>query len=116
MIRIKSTHLIAMVIIALCQEAGAGDATLDVATAHVPITESTLDSVRGLGDAGFIQLNDVDLQATLSGNVIHSSVTGNNTISNSAFANMEGFATVIQNSGNHVILQNSTIVNFMLSE
>ncbi|MEQ1529660.1 MAG: hypothetical protein ABL925_10110 [Methylococcales bacterium] len=39
---------------------------------------------------------------------------GSNVISGQAFADSSGIATVIQNSGNNVIIQNSTIVNVNL--
>lgn len=46
------------------------------------------------------------------GNIIAgSTVTGYNTVSSGAFTNMSGFATVIQNSGNQVLIQNDLIVN-----
>lgn len=39
------------------------------------------------------------------------SLTGNNSIAGDAFKDMNGFATVIQNSGNQVLIQNDLIVN-----
>jgi hypothetical protein len=50
--------------------------------------------------------------ATQAGNKIYGlTVTGDNIISDHAFDNMNGFATVIQNSGNQVLIQSDTIVN-----
>lgn len=115
--RNRFAHLIAMLITTpLAANSFADDLPADALDGHDPIQETALDTVRGFGAGGFVQLNDVDLQATMTGNVIHSSTTGSNIISNGAFTNLEGFATVIQNTGNHVILQNSTIINFMLNE
>jgi hypothetical protein len=39
---------------------------------------------------------------------------GDNVISGQAFSNSSGIATVIQNTGNNVLIQNSTIVNVNL--
>jgi hypothetical protein len=38
-------------------------------------------------------------------------LTGFNTVTGDAFKGMNGFATVIQNSGNQVLIQNDLIVN-----
>jgi hypothetical protein len=59
-----------------------------------------------------VQHSDIVQNATLDHNTVDSSVTGNNTVSNGAFAGASGLATVIQNSGNNVIIQNATIVNY----
>ncbi|ALP53914.1 hypothetical protein Tel_12645 [Candidatus Tenderia electrophaga] len=94
------------------------DETLAEPLSHataVPLTE--LESTRGQGGGGgFLQLNDMDLDANLNNNFIQSSTSGNNAISHGAFSDSSGFATVIQNSGNHVIIQNATIVNLKLGE
>jgi len=62
-------------------------------------------------DKIFMQMNDVDMKAQMGDNVLDSNVTGNNLISYDAFSDMNGFATVIQNSGNQVIIQSDLIVN-----
>ncbi len=54
--------------------------------------------------------------ATVNHNVINigsgaSLTNGDNLIADGAFANSSGIATVIQNSGNNVVIQDSTIVN-----
>ena len=54
--------------------------------------------------------------ATVNHNVINIGVgasltNGDNLIADGAFANASGIATVIQNSGNNVVIQDSTIVN-----
>ena len=67
----------------------------------------------------FTNIDAVDLtllsqsqDAKQEGNFIYGwTKTGNNSISDHAFDNMNGFATVIQNSGNQVLIQNDTIVN-----
>lgn len=61
-----------------------------------------------------VQTSTNNLTATLNENQALSNVTGSNTVSSSAFAGASGFATVVQNSGNNVIIQNSTILNVEL--
>jgi len=48
----------------------------------------------------------------LSGNIL----TGDNRISDQAFQNMSGVATVIQNTGNQVVIQDSTQINILLNQ
>ena len=64
------------------------------------------------GGAG--ALNFMDLEAALQHNSARANVSGNNSISTGAFSNASGFSTVIQNSGNNVIIQNATILNLDL--
>jgi hypothetical protein len=72
------------------------------------IPDDELDAQRG-GDV--IPVSEATLNATLDGNRITSSLTGTNSVGGSAFTGASGFFTVIQNSGNQVIIQDSTIVN-----
>ncbi|MDC0662393.1 hypothetical protein [Marinobacter sp. SS21] len=63
-----------------------------------------------------IQVNNTEQNAVLAGNVLNGNVvTGNNLISDNAFQNMSGTATVIQNSGNHVVIQDSTQINILFN-
>jgi len=57
-----------------------------------------------------VTMNGSQQDNSISGN----SFTGMNTVSGNAFSNMNGFATVIQNSGNQVLIQNDLIVNVNL--
>lgn len=75
------------------------------------LSETELSGQRGQGLKYVASSN-----AQLGGNVINvgpgaSLHNGSNTISNHAFDNVNGIPTVIQNSGNNVIIQSSTIVN-----
>ena len=63
-----------------------------------------------------VQVNDSDQQALLQNNSISNSVTGNNAISDNAFAGASGISTVIQNTGNQVIIQGSTMVNVLINQ
>lgn len=58
-----------------------------------------------------IQLNNMQLDADLSENVLYTNRTGLNVITNDAFTGAHGIATVIQNSGNQVIINNALILN-----
>ncbi|MDO6441346.1 hypothetical protein [Marinobacter sp. 2_MG-2023] len=63
-----------------------------------------------------LQLNDNQQSAVVTGNRLSGpSMTGNNMISDQAFGNMSGIATVIQNTGNQVVIQDSTQVNILIN-
>ena len=75
-----------------------------------PMTAAALATRRG-GDRAF---NDNQLKGVVSDNQASNLTTGMNVISDGAFAGASGLSTVIQNSGNNVLIQNSTIVNVQL--
>jgi len=62
-------------------------------------------------DKIYMQLNNVGLNADMDNNVLNSNMTGMNLIGYNAFSDMNGFATVIQNSGNQVNVESVTILN-----
>ncbi|MBS3803506.1 MAG: hypothetical protein KGY54_03090 [Oleiphilaceae bacterium] len=63
------------------------------------------------------QLNENQQTGSVSDNVLSGNVaTGDNTISDNAFGNMSGIATVIQNTGNQVVIQDSTQVNILINQ
>jgi hypothetical protein len=74
------------------------------------VPEQTLSENRG----GYTQFNTNNLNAELYNNQASYNITGTNSINSGTFANSSGFATVIQNSGNNVIIQNATILNLRL--
>lgn len=76
-----------------------------------PLPNGVLARHRG-GHA--VELNIANLHAKLSQNKALDNVSGDNYVGQSAFANANGFDAVIQNSGNNVIIQNSTIVNLKM--
>lgn len=55
-----------------------------------------------------------DVDGISSDNVATNTVSGNNILSPGAFADSSGISSVIQNSGNNVLIQNSTVVNLTL--
>ena len=75
-----------------------------------PVSAIELAARRG-GDRVF---NDNQLKGVVSDNHASNLTTGMNTISDGAFSGSAGMPTVIQNSGNNVLIQNSTIVNVQL--
>jgi len=59
--------------------------------------------------------NEINENARLSGNRVGSNVTtGANRISGGSFAGSSGISSVIQNTGNNVIIQDSTQVNITM--
>jgi hypothetical protein len=70
-----------------------------------------LDNERGKGGVDYLTLNNMNLKAELSGNEANNTVTGYNAIDSGAFANAAGINSVIQNTGNNVLIQDATIVN-----
>lgn len=59
--------------------------------------------------------NNNTLNATMSEADARRNITGTNVISSDALSNASGIPTVIQNSGNNVIIQNATIVNLRMN-
>jgi hypothetical protein len=88
------------------------------------ISSEELGGLNGQKDAG-IEIKDVnaiftnvDNKGILGNNAIEGSnstfTTGGNSIAGSAFSGMNGIATVIQNSGNQVLIQNATVVDVIV--
>ncbi len=70
-----------------------------------------LAEARGTEGVDITTLNNMNVKAVLTNNTATNNVTGTNTIDTSAFAGASGMFSVIQNSGNNVVIQDSTIVN-----
>jgi len=84
-----------------------------VETASVPglgprLDAASLDTLRGGDDT--VQ-NNVDIHGQVDGNSAQNTVSGGNTLGGGAFANASGIATVIQNTGSNVLIQNGMSVN-----
>ena len=76
-----------------------------------PIKESRLAEMRG-GDVNInVHSNKQELSGKVGNNSATNVQTGSNTITDGSFANSNGLPIVIQNSGNGVLIQNSTILN-----
>jgi hypothetical protein len=61
-----------------------------------------------------LYVNDVRSRASISNTSTSQLQTGANSIADGAFANSNGLPIAIQNSGNNVVIQNSTILNLQL--
>lgn len=75
------------------------------------ISNFALGTHRG-GDVRVTNTNNLDAQ--LYDNTAISNVTGSNFVTSEAFSSNSGFATVVQNSGNNVIIQNATVLNLQM--
>ncbi len=75
------------------------------------VDEGELSRQRGGAD---LHLNENNASALVSDNIATNLDTGNNSISGEAFSGMSGVPMVVQNSGNNVVIQNSTILNLQL--
>lgn len=67
-----------------------------------------LAGLRG-GDGTQVE-NLVDVDGSVDGNTAHHVTTGTNSVADGAFNNASGINTVIQNTGNNVLIQNAMIV------
>ena len=72
------------------------------------IDPGRLAGLRG-GDGSQVE-NLVDVDGSVDGNTAHHVTTGTNSVADGAFNNASGINTVIQNSGNNVLIQNAMIV------
>jgi hypothetical protein len=75
------------------------------------LSDNRLSAQRGGQDA---QLGEIKAKSTVSDNSAHHLTTGTNTITEGAFGHINGMPMVIQNSGNNVSIQNSTVLNLQL--
>lgn len=60
-------------------------------------------------------INQQTLNGSMSDTEARDTVSGSNVVSGSAFGSSAGLPTVIQNSGNNVLIQNATIVNVRMN-
>jgi hypothetical protein len=93
--------------------AAEGKALLGLAT---PVSDEALGAESGKAQLQLDKMvvNDQELNGALQGNVATGTTNGNNTISGEAFSDSNGFVTAIQNTGNNVLIQDSTIINISM--
>lgn len=72
------------------------------------VSADELEKARGREGFDITAINIMNLQATLTGNAANNNVTGMNIIDHGAFTEASGMFSIIQNSGNNVIIQDST--------
>lgn len=77
-----------------------------------PIASAALEDLRGGTSTTF---NDMQLNGTTASNTARDVITGSNTVSGGAFANLSGIPIVIQNSGANVLIQNAVILNLQMN-
>lgn len=77
------------------------------------IGSDRLDALRG-GDG--TTTNIIDVRGGVDGNSATNTVSGSNLVQDGSFANAAGISTVIQNSGNNVLIQNSTVVSVQFTD
>ncbi len=58
-----------------------------------------------------ITINDQEQDGNVSDNMAVNTTSGNNTITGGSFTNSSGFISTVQNTGNNVLIQHSTIIN-----
>jgi hypothetical protein len=74
------------------------------------VLSEELDQARGREGVDITTLSNMNVQATLSDNQAGNNVNGYNIIDHGSFTRASGITSVIQNTGNNVIIQDSTIV------
>lgn len=88
---------------------------LEISECGQALTGDSLGTLTGRQDVQIdklaMQINDMKLNGQVAENALYSTTTGMNSISHDAFTNATGIATVIQNSGNQVVINNSLILN-----
>ncbi|MEN7528788.1 hypothetical protein [Cupriavidus sp. 2SB] len=77
-------------------------------TASRAVGADKLADVRGGAET---VVNDMTLRGMVGSNAAVNTYSGQNMISEGSFANSAGLPTVIQNTGNNVLIQNATILN-----
>ncbi|MDD5578891.1 MAG: hypothetical protein PHY16_06360 [Methylobacter sp.] len=75
------------------------------------VLQEELDNARGREGVDIFTLNNQNVRATLTDNQANNNVNGYNIIDHGSFTQASGITSVIQNSGNNVIIQDSTIVS-----
>lgn len=76
------------------------------------VDDQALEDQRGKQDDAVF--NDMRSKASVYQNSTNNVSTGDNSINGTALSNANGMPIVVQNSGNNVVIQNSTILNLQL--
>jgi len=78
---------------------------------NAAVDSENLEISRGGAD---LNLFDVKNDGIVSENHASNLTTGSNWVTEGSFAGASGFSTVVQNSGNNVLIQNSTVINLQV--
>ena len=81
----------------------------------MPVILEDLGQVRGLGGVVDLTNNTNNLEAVLTDNDASNSITGYNIIDQDSFNYASGVFSIIQNTGNNVIIQDSTIITITIT-
>jgi hypothetical protein len=76
------------------------------------LDEDRLDVQRGGQDDAYANINEA--RARVAETSVTNASTGNNIVSEGSITNNAGLPIVVQNSGNGVVIQNTTILNLQL--
>jgi hypothetical protein len=76
------------------------------------LDEDRLDVQRGGQDDAYANINEA--RARVADTSVTNASTGNNIVSEGSITNNAGLPIVVQNSGNGVVIQNTTILNLQL--
>ena len=95
--------------VAAAAEPGARSVEPPALLSRRPVSVRDLERQRGTGSS-----SSSTVVGTLSDTTASQVVTGNNQITAGAFAGASGVPVVIQNSGNNVLIQSSTVINVQL--
>jgi len=76
------------------------------------LDEDRLADQRGGQDDAYANINDA--RARVADISVTNASTGNNIVSEGSITNNSGLTTMVQNSGNGVVIQNTTILNLQL--
>jgi len=78
-----------------------------------PVLLDELDNERGRGGGvvDITTLNKMRVKGNLTDNVAIDNINGFNIIDNGSFTGSHGLISVIQNTGNNVLIQDATILN-----
>jgi hypothetical protein len=79
--------------------------------AAIPVSETELSAQRGRYKPELVQFSSQELDAVLEENSASGTVNGHNTIADDAFKSAQGHVSIIQNTGNNVIIQDTAIYN-----
>lgn len=98
---------------AVIEESAESVLELDAFNDSATLTDEELGSQRAREDIEIdtITLIGQEQDGEVSDNVAIGNTNGDNLINGEAFSNSSGFLSTVQNTGNNVLIQNSTIIN-----
>ncbi|KXI24497.1 hypothetical protein [Photobacterium sanguinicancri] len=103
-------------IAAVLLSSGAVADELDILTSSDMISDDLMGQSRGTNYE--IQIDNMqahsEMDGDVAGNSAYHNTTGDNVIDSGSFADSSGVFSVVQNTGNNVLIQNATVVNLTL--